>query len=322
MPAHNDIQVYQVDNSLNKNPSMFLPDDASPSLDLSPVVLPPSSDDDLELTLMSEDEMLKFVPDWRVKSKRYKFKIDILYCTRGPDSSWRKAAIPSHGTCDSVREFILDKMEVPRTKHEKARLQYTLGDVKGVMRFDFDEENWLELRKEVRLNLEAIQRNRRTKRKLPLYVRMLETVSIILISCMLYKSHQSPQPSSKGNSKSANTSTKKRGRTQRDDSDADNSPDVGSGSDDDHNAVVFKGNRPMSDDDDIMNEDEGKARKKRRRQEEFKKVKVYDAMDKLREEWKCPEYRHPMCAEKHKLTWTSTDALKWAELTVRSSCIY
>ena len=85
--------------------------------------------------------------------------------------------MPSHGTWNSVRTHILDKMKIPRVEQGSVILSYRLGDLKAMKYGLEDETNWLELRSELKAYLESATTKKRVKSKMPVYVQVASMVS-------------------------------------------------------------------------------------------------------------------------------------------------
>jgi hypothetical protein len=153
----------RTDAQSSVDPSLYIPPQSE-----SPAPLESESEDELELPQMSVIDMLPFKIDYTVLSKKLRFKVDVKVLSSDGDSSWRKTSVPSHASWVSIRTFLLDQMDLPRSKHTGVKLIYQLGEAKGT-RFELQHDrDWVDIRKELREHLE--DKRKRVKKKLPLFI--------------------------------------------------------------------------------------------------------------------------------------------------------
>ena len=125
---------------------------------------------------LTQEELDSFDIDYTVAPDN-KFRIEISVLPPNPDASWKRTAVPSHGTWNSVRTHILDKMKIPRVEQGSVILSYRLGDLKAMKYGLEDETNWLELCSELKAYLESATTKKRVKSKMPVYVQVASMVS-------------------------------------------------------------------------------------------------------------------------------------------------
>src|ERR1700761_642024 len=105
---------------------------------------------------MSTVDMRPFTLDYLILLKKLKFRIDVLLLPPDQDASWRRSAVPSHARWASARIYILDTIDIPRSRHDAMKLVYQFGEAKGPQ-FELQcEKDWVDLCAELRENLESI----------------------------------------------------------------------------------------------------------------------------------------------------------------------
>jgi hypothetical protein len=125
---------------------------------------------------MLPKDLEEFMLDFTVTSKKLKFAIQIQFLPPG-SSSWRRTVVPSNVLWTSLKEHLLDGMEIPRKHYNRYKFEYSFGE-NGKMRYELmDSRHWNDLRNEIRgFFVDKSKTSRAIKSKLPVQIHAVDLV--------------------------------------------------------------------------------------------------------------------------------------------------